>query len=81
MVTTLFVVTTIILTAFSTIVYSKNEKDTVTVEIYNVRAFSVKKKELKISVNKVNELKHALTELSDAIDRGDVKNIKSLEKG
>ncbi|MCD6542789.1 MAG: hypothetical protein J7K38_05685 [Thermoplasmata archaeon] len=80
MVTTLFVVTTIILTTFSTIVYSKNEKDTVTVEIYNVRAFSVKKKELKISVNKVNELKHALTELSDAIDRGDVKNIKSLEK-
>ena len=80
MVATFFVAGIIILTAFSTIIYSKNEKDVVTVEIYNIKAFSVKKKEFKISVEKVNELKDALTELSDSIDKGDVKDIENIEK-
>ena len=78
---TFIVAVIIILTVFLTVAYSKNElKKTVTVEIYNVRIFSIKKKEIEMSVGKVNELKQALTELSDAIDKGDVENIENLEK-
>ncbi len=77
---TFFVVAIVILTTFSTIAYSENEKETVTVEIYNVRPLSIKKKEIEMSVEKADELRLAIIELNDAIDRGDIKDIENLEK-